>query len=412
MRVLHVLHHSVPYVDGYSVRSQYIVDHQRTLGLKPVVLTSAQHEIEVGRPGRHGELPRETIDGVSYYRTPLPGGHRGTQALRTPFLRQRAFMARLRRSLDVVLERERIDIVHAHSPVLCGLPALLAARRRELPVVYEVRAFWEDALLEGQTRPWSAFLKHACCRALETALLRRVHGVVAISQHLVNDIAGRGVPAARIHTVPNGVDLARFRPLERDAALVEQYSLEGCTVLGFIGSFYRFEGLDCLLQAMAKVVAAVPRLRLVLVGDGEDRETIRRLVRELDLGRHVILVGRVPHDDVGRYYSVMDIMVYPRHRSRMTELVTPLKPLEALAMGKLVIGSDVGGMREVLDEGRAGLLFKAGDAHDLARQLLRCNAPGDERLRLTDRAARYVATERSWRTLVSRYIGIYQSACA
>ncbi len=194
--------------------------------------------------------------------------------------------------------------------------------------------------------------------------------MVAISQHMLHEIAARGIPASRLHQVPNGVDADRFSPSPPDRPLAEQLGLGSGPVVGFIGSFFNFEGLDCLVRAMPAILSAVPAAKLVLVGTGEAAETIGDLVTKLGLNGSVIRTGRVPHDQVLRYYSVMDVMVYPRHSERVTEFVTPLKPLEAMAFGKPVVGSDVGGVRELLGDGTAGVLFKAGDSDDLARAVI------------------------------------------
>jgi glycosyltransferase involved in cell wall biosynthesis len=183
-------------------------------------------------------------------------------------------------------------------------------------------------------------------------------------------------------------------------------------VIGFIGSFYHFEGLDCLIRAMPLVLAALPTARLVLVGTGEAEMAIRDRVQSLGLADAVTLTGRVPHADVLRYYSIMDVLVYPRRSERVTELVTPLKPLEALAVGKPVVGSDVGGIAELLDDGKVGRLFKAGDAADLANVLLA--VLGNPALREEMRASgrRFVLERRQWSSLAAEYLPIYERLTA
>jgi PEP-CTERM/exosortase A-associated glycosyltransferase len=405
MRILHVLHHSEPYLDGYGVRSKSIVEFQKASGLTPVVLTSAQHEVEVGRSTPAPEAP-ELINAVPYYRTPLPSGPWRRAQLAAPYLRERSLMRALERSLARVIVQERIDLVHAHSPVLCGLPALRAARRHNLPFVYEVRAFWEDALLASKPSPTQA-LKYRYSRGLETHLFRQADAVVAISQGMLDDIASRQIPASRLFKMPNGVDTDHFSPLPFDRALAQTLGVAGHPLIGFIGSFFYFEGLECLVRAMPAILATVPMAKLMLVGTGEADQSIRELVSSLGLGASVLQTGRVPHSDILRYYSLMDVMVYPRRRERVTELVTPLKPLEAMAVGKAVIGSDVGGIRELLDEGRAGLLFKAGDPADLARAAVGLLSNADARLSLSAVGRQYVLDRRRWEVLVSGYLPIY-----
>lgn len=405
MRSLHVLHHSTPYLDGYCVRSKYIVDMQRSLGLDPVAVTSAQHELEMARR-RRDYVPSETIDGSCYYRTPLPNPRHAPFALKLPFFRQALFMSALQRRIDTVLAGERVDVVHAHSPVLCGLPASRVARMRGLPFVYEVRGFWEDssALKRGGNR---RSLRYLITRSLETRVLRQADAVVSISGPMLQDIARRGVPEHRLFSVPNGVDTVKFAPRPRCESLARSLGVLGHPVVGFIGSFYAFEGLDILLRAVAALLETIPDVKLVLVGGGDLESDLPDLIQELGLGGVVHLVGRVPHQDVPRYYSVMDVLVYPRHRNRTTELVTPLKPLEAMAMKLPVVASDVGGLRELLGSQLRECLVEPGNPKKLAERLATLLRDSDLRERLGAGGLRYVVQERSWQAIAERYREVY-----
>jgi glycogen synthase len=407
MKILHVLHHSAPYLDGYGVRSKYIVDAQRALGLDPVIVTSAHHEIEVRRDDPTQQHPAEHIDGTLYHRTPAPA----PRLMKVPVLRERALMSALGRSIEKVIADERPDLIHAHSPVLCGLPALKSARRHRLPLVYEVRAFWEDALLTSTRSPVD-YVKYRYSRALETRVLTQADAVVGISRHIVADVAGRGVDAARLLCMPNGVDTAQFTPTPRDPALVRKLELDGRPTVGFIGSFFDFEGIDDLVRAMPAVLSRQPEARLVLIGTGEAEAAVRDLIAALELQNRVLQLGRVPHSDILRYYALMDVLVYPRRRVRITELVTPLKPLEAMAAGKAVVGSDVGGIVELLDDGRAGRLFKAGDHADLADRIIELLGDPAAREALAARGREYVLKTRQWQTLVRGYLPVYDRLLA
>jgi PEP-CTERM/exosortase A-associated glycosyltransferase len=405
MKILHVLHHSMPHVDGYSIRSKQIVDFQRSIGIDVRVLTSAQHEVEVDRPAGTN-VEAEVIDGVVHHRTPMPAGALPRLSSRVPFARESTMMAALGRSLRRLLRTESIDLVHAHSPVLCGLPAVLVASGRGIPTVYEVRGFWED----GFTDRWSAgerSIRYRLSRRLETFVFRRASAVVAISQRMVDEIADRGIPRETLLAVPNGVDGQRFGPLPKDIEIVDRHALRGRPVLGFIGSFFHWEGLECLLDAMVRVRTRLPEARLVLVGGGDQEKLLPQWIRQLNLQDHVIVTGRVPHRDVMRYYSVMDVLVYPRLKSRITDLTPPLKPLEAMAMGKAVVGSDVGALRELLSDGKAGLLFKSGDDDDLAQRLVTLLTDSSAREQLAAAGREYVLREHAWERLVLRYQTLY-----
>jgi glycogen synthase len=410
MRVLHVLHHSEPFLDGYSVRAGAILACQRKVGMEPIALTSVHHELAVGRSGEPQSNP-EMVRGIPHHRTPAPAGRLGRSELRLPVFRERALVRALDGSLARTLAEHDVDIVHAHSPVLCGLPALRAARKRGVAFVYEVRAFWEDALLSSGTSALRR-AKYQYSRRLETGLFRRADAVVAISHHLVDEIVDRGIPRSRVHYAPNGVDLQKFTPQTINRDLAAQLGVDGRPTIGFVGSFFDFEGLDCLVRALPLVLDKVPTTSLVLVGSGESEPKIRVLVQRLNLSKQIVMVGRLPHEQVLAYYSIMDVLVYPRLRDRLTELVTPLKPLEAMAMGKAVVGSDVGGLKELFDDGRVGDLFRSGDAADLADCLVRVLQDPVRRKASGELGREYVLAKRSWDELGPIYQRTYEEALA
>ena len=226
-----------------------------------------------------------------------------------------------------------------------GLAALRAGRKYNIPVVYEVRAFWEDAAVDHGTSREQG-IRYRLTRAMETYVLRHAAAVTTICGGLKDDIVARGIAAERVTVIPNSVDLGLFRDdLRKDAKLARELRLDECCVVGFIGSYYAYEGLGLLLQALPAMLAVRPDIRVLLVGGGPQEPVLRELVASLDIDHAVRFVGRVPHDQVQRYYSLVDIFVYPREKMRLTDLVTPLKPLEAMAQRRLLVASDVGGHR-------------------------------------------------------------------
>jgi len=230
---------------------------------------------------------------------------------------------------------------------------------------------------------------------------------------LRNDIIGRGVPAEKITVIPNAVDIDKFTYGEgADPGLVGSLGLTDKVVLGFIGSFYAYEGLLLLLDALPTIIQQQPNVRLLLVGGGPQQEQINRKINELGLQDWVVLPGRVPHQDVQRYYNLVDIFVYPRLAMRLTDLVTPLKPLEAMAQGRLLVASDVGGHHELIRNRETGYLFKAGDKTALAETVLAVLSEKErwEQIKLAGR--RYVEEERNWQRSVERYSDLYAKCCA
>jgi PEP-CTERM/exosortase A-associated glycosyltransferase len=324
-----------------------------------------------------------------------------------PALGELELMGEVAARLEGLARRLKPHVLHAHSPVLNAIPALRVGRRLGIPVVYEVRASWEDAAVDhGTTHEKS--LRYRLSRGLETYAVKRSDHVVTICEGLRVELAGRGVPAQKITVVPNGVDIERFASAgARDSTLAGELGLAECTVLGFVGSFYGYEGLQLLIEALPRMLAVRPDVRVLLVGGGVQEESLRRQAAELGLAEKVRFTGRVAHDEVHRYYDLIDILVYPRLSMRLTELVTPLKPLEAMAQGRLVVASDVGGHRELMTDGVTAKLFRAGDVEALSRTVLELIDDKQSWPRLREQARRYVEQERTWEASAARYQPIY-----
>lgn len=399
VKILHILDHSVPLQSGYAFRSRAILEGQNKRGWRTTQVTSIKHK------QASGAVPYEQIDGLGFYRTPQPKG----RFAKLPLLEHWTVIETLRKRLDSVIETERPDILHAHSPALNGVAALLAGRRHARPVVYECRAFWEDAAVDhGSCREGS--FRYRATRFLETYVFRHASAVTTICEGLRNEIVGRGIPRERIAVIPNAVDLVRFSlDAAPDCGLKSKLDLDGNVVLGFIGSFYAYEGLSLLIEAMKRIVAEVPKVRLLLIGGGRDEPRLRQMASTLGLAKSVIFAGRVPHDEVHKYYDLIDVFVYPRLRMRLTETVTPLKPLEAMARGRLVIASDVGGHRELIEDGLNGRLFRAGDRASLESVVLSLVRERSRWGELQRAGREFVEKERSWPASVARYEPVYQA---
>lgn len=399
MRVLHVFDHSIPLHSGYSFRSRAIIQGQRQMGWETFHLTSAKHGMAAG-PALNGH---ELVDGLDFYRTPVPTG----PLSRVPVLNQWAIIEATLRRLRTLIPEIRPDLLHAHSPALNGEAAIRAGKEFGVPVVYEVRAFWEDAAVDhGTSSEWG--LRYRLTRALESRVLKRADGVITICEGLRNEIAGRGIDADKIVVVPNAVDAEQFVFAgPEDPALRRSLGLDGKTVIGFVGSFYAYEGLDLLVGSLPLVLDHISEARLLLVGGGPQEANLKALAAELGLQAHVLFVGRVPHSDVKKYYDLIDVLAYPRLHMRLTDLVTPLKPLEAMAQGKLLVASDVGGHRELIQHGKTGSLFQAGDPSALANVIVELLEHRDwwEERRVAGRE--FVERERTWSVSVARYQQAY-----
>lgn len=396
MRILHVLDHSIPLHSGYTFRTRAILREQRRLGWETFHLTSPK---QVGC-----SVPEETVDGLHFFRTVAPPPPR-----RTPGWDEWRLMQQLEGRLTEVARQIRPDLIHAHSPVLNAAPALKAGRRLGIPVVYEVRAFWEDAAVDhGSTTEGS--LRYRLTQAYETRALRRAAHVFTICEGLRGDIVARGIPAHDVTVIPNAVDIESFEPGgQPDEALKAGLGLAGATVVGFIGSFYAYEGLDLLLDALPRLLQRRPEVRVLLVGGGPQDAALKAQAARLGLADRVVFTGRVPHAEVQTYYDLVDVLAYPRHAMRLTELVTPLKPLEAMAQGRLLVASDVGGHRELIRDRETGRLFPAGNAGALADTLDDLLGERGQWPRLRAAGRRFVETERTWRRSVAGYERPYRA---
>lgn len=393
MRILHILDHSLPLHSGYTFRTRALLKAQMARGWEVAAVTGPRH-------GAYSAAA-EVFDDIQFYRTPA-------LASSVPILGEAREIHSFTRSIVDVAKAFQPDILHAHSPVLDALAAQRAANRLKLPLVYEIRAFWEDAAVGNGTGRENS-LKYRATRGLETRAVRRADAVAVICDGLRGDLIQRGIDPAKVFVSPNGVDMQMFgAPLPYDHAFAASLGIDGAETIGFIGSFYEYEGLDDLIAAMPALVAARPQMQLLLVGGGPCEDALRAQASASPAAERIHFIGRVPHSEVERYYSLIDVLVYPRKKMRLTDLVTPLKPLEAMAQRKLVAASDVGGHRELIRDGDTGTLFAPDDPDALSAAVAALFADRDHWEDRRARARVFVEAERNWAVNVERYDCVYQ----
>ncbi len=392
LRILHVLDHSLPLHSGYTFRTRAIMKAQQARGWDVVGATSVRHSAK--------GPPCEEVDGLTFYRTdPI-------KSAPSPLGEWREIAA-LAASIKRVAAVFKPDIIHAHSPVLTALGAMKAAVP-DVPLLYEIRAFWEDAAV-GNGTGTEGSIKYRLTKAIETWTVRRADAVAVICEGLRGDLIKRGIDPDKIMVSPNGVDLDLFGdPPPADLALQAKLGLTGAEVIGFVGSYYDYEGLDDLIAAMPALVASRPSLHLLLVGGGPMEAALKALSSAPGLSDRIHFVGRVPHEEVERYYGLIDILVYPRKKMRLTDLVTPLKPLEAMAQMRLVAASDIGGHRELIKDGVTGTLFAPDSPQQLAESVAEMFTHRDLWPERRETARKYVEQDRNWSSNISRYEPIYR----
>jgi glycosyltransferase involved in cell wall biosynthesis len=424
-RILHLVTNSLPHRQaGYTVRTHSIVRAQREAGLEPAVATQA------GFPANEGirAAPRlDEIDGIAYHRLdPDFDRWRGPDAT----------VERTAREADRLVRRLRPALLHPASNYLNAQSAFALRDRYGLPVVYEVRGFLEETWASrqagaaggtggadahegtagqvglGATPDVEDADRYRGARAAETAAMLDADAVVTLSETMRADIVGRGADPERVAVIPNAVDVDRFRPVPRDPALAARMGLDpagGTPVLGYVSSFTGYEGIRYLIDAAAILRDRGRRVQVLLVGDGEDRPVLEARAREhgLDDGT-VIFTGRVPHGEVLAYYALIDVFVVPRTADRVSRLVTPLKPYEAMALERALLVSGVDALGEIVTPGETGLVFRPEDARDLADTVEPLLDDPGERARLGRQARDWVAANRTWHQNGQRYLELYR----
>jgi PEP-CTERM/exosortase A-associated glycosyltransferase len=395
-RILHVLDHSLPLHSGYTFRTRAIMKAQAIAGWDVAAVTGV-------RQYQHGQKPEhlmQEVEGLAFHRT--LGSAAGPSPLRE--WREVGVLC------DAIIKLHKtwpFDLLHAHSPALNGMAAARAAQHMGIPLVYEIRAFWEDAAV-GNGTGTEGSAKYRLTRALENRVIAKADAVAVICEGLRSDLIARGVEPAKIVVSPNGVDMDLFgNPPPRDDALAKQLGVSGKDVIGYIGSFYDYEGLDDLIAAMPHIKGAAKNAHLLLVGGGPMEKALQAQAATSPVADRIHFVGRVPHEDVERYYSLIDVLAYPRKSMRLTDLVTPLKPLEAMAQGRLVAASDVGGHKELIEDGVTGALFPADNPEGAASAidaLFAARSGWDLRRK---QARDFVEKERNWQHNIYRYDPVY-----
>jgi PEP-CTERM/exosortase A-associated glycosyltransferase len=391
LKVLHLLDHSAPLHSGYTFRSLAILRSQRDLGIETVHVTSQRQGIS--------EAEHEVSEGIEFFRTPI------SAKKSIPFITEIQAAAK---RVEHLARMHKVDVIHAHSPLLHGISAHLASKRTGIPFVYEIRAFWEDAAVDlGKTHEGS--IRYKATRAAETWVCNKSSHVFAICSGLCNDLQNRGIHQSKITLISNAVEAHKFEPVTKDVVFRRSLGIDdGDFVFGFFGSFYKYEGLEYLCRAIPLLAKSYPNFKVLLAGGGESETEIANLRLDPVIGKHLIYNGRVPNSEIQKYYGISDAMIYPRLSSRLTELTTPLKPLEAMAMKKLVLGTDIGGHRELIVNNETGILFEDRSEKACANAMLRAiNMQSDELEKFHERASYFVRVERTWASVASRYIPIY-----
>ena len=380
---------------GYAFRTYQIIMQQQSLGWETVQITSGKQD--------NSSEQIEFVEGLKFYRTNMIN----TYIYRLSILKQIKIVIDLFFNLLKTTKLEDPDILHAHSPVFNGIAGLLVSKITKKPLVYEIRGFWEDAAVDTKSTTEKS-IRYKMTRLMETLICNHADKVTTICNSLKNELIERNIANEKITVIPNGVNIDQFQIIEdRNADLVKKFGLHNQLVVGFIGSFYPYEGIDLLLEAVKVLSDKGLSIRCIIVGGGPEEEALRGLSRKLDIVSLVTFTGRVPHNKVPEYYSVIDLLVYARKSKRITELVTPLKPLEAMSQKRPFLASNVGGHKELIIDGETGLLFEKDSLEDLVNKILHFSESRFEIDQILENGYNYVKIKKNWSHSTAGYKKVY-----
>ncbi|MFI6484852.1 glycosyltransferase family 4 protein [Nonomuraea sp. NPDC050663] len=396
-RVLHLVTNALPYTQaGYTVRTHRIVTSQQAKGLDPHVVTSW------GWPMMQGHAmaePFEEIDGIPYHRL-LPGGGDVPFEMRGRIVRGAEDVTKLVASL-------RPQVLHAATDHRNGSVAHAVRDRTGTPFVYEVRGFLEETWASRDPDRVGSE-RHVLQRDREAFLMREADAVVTLAETMAVEIVERGVPREKIYLAPNAVD---------DSLLTAEYDGEAFRrqmgivptdiVVGSVSSIVAYEGFATLLHAAALMRDQGTPIKVLIVGDGAERENLLAIVDELKLD--ALLPGRVGPEEALQAQAAIDIFACPREDLRVCRLVTPLKPVEAMALGKPVVLSDLPALSELVGSDGAGALVRPGDPAELAKALAELREDPARRAEMGQAGKAEVAAKRTWGRVAETYRGLYES---
>jgi glycosyltransferase involved in cell wall biosynthesis len=401
-RVRYFLHNSLPFDSaGYATRTHGLLSALNKHGWDAGGVTRFGYPYDKDGFDPTEPVGTDVVDGVDYQRlvtgVTLP-------VRKTPV---QTFVTRYVESAEELIRRDRPSVLHGASNHWNGLAVAELARRYDLPSVYEVRGLWE--LTRASREPGYEQTRHYRERAaIEAKAANACDRVITITGALADEMISRGVPEDKITVVPNGVDTSRFTPLERDEELADKLGIGGRTVVGYVGSVLDYEGIDDLVDVAERLLKRRDDVVFLIVGDGAKFADIAARVDEAGLGGSVILTGRVPHAEVSSYYSLIDICPFPRKPLPVCEAVSPLKPFEALAMGKAILGSDVAAIAEIIEDGVTGLLFEKGNLESLEQSVEKLLDNTALRESVERAGLEWVRRERDWLQLGGRVDRLYR----
>ena len=398
-RILYVAASVLPYHNtGYTLRTHALLQALQKTGAEVLCVTRPGYPEDRPDSKRVETAGVSVIDGVRY------------ETLLGPHRRKLGLDQYLLKSAEILIDKARAEkpsIIHAASNYEVALPALIAARTLGIPFIYEVRGLWEYTAA-SKKKEWEQSQRFALESHLETLTAQNADQVLPLTEALANELESRGVEPTKITLVPNAVDSKAFTPTQRNPALAEALGIyKENFVIGYVGSIVGYEGLDDLIEALGLLQARLPLARALIVGDGDKLAALKRMAKERGLADHIQFSGKVAPSEVRDYYALMNVIVLPRKPVTVCQLVSPLKPLEAMALRIPLVVSDVAALREMVQDGETALVHLAGNARSLADCIELLAKKSDLSERLTENAHRYVTTHCAWEPIAARIAALY-----
>ena len=400
--VVYLLHNSLPYFSGgYATRSNGVIGGIKDNGWDIRAIS------RLGFPNDTNKGPAKEVEHV------IHGIHYGlliddsVDVYKTPADK---YLVLYGEALYSELKKNPPKIIHAASFYMNGIAAVYAAKKLGCKSVYEVRGLQELSKISRHSY-WQDSEHYELYKKMETQAALDADAVFTLTSALKDEFIRRGVPAKKISILPNGVHSDRFSPIPKNQEMLDALNLNDSVVIGFVGSFVDYEGIDILLKAI-KICSdnnITQKFHLLMVGDGAYYSEAVQLADMLNINDIVTFTGRIPHDEVEKYYSIIDICPLPRKGLPVCEMVSPLKPFEAMAMGKVVISSDVAALAEIVNDGVTGLLHRKDDPNDLANKIEQLIMNPELRSRLGLAAREWVVAERDWKVIAKRVDTVYRN---
>ena len=448
--IIHILANGPPDVNGYAIRTQMILKHQKP-SMNVIGLTSPWY------PQRESMIDEYQLEGIHYHRTIHPLHRKGkmpithkiirsqtkkelnnasqsvngnkkrasnifVKAIRAPgyfarigwkVVEEKILIKYFTKRIIEVAKQNNAEIIHAHTPYRVGLPALKAARKLGLPFVYEMRGMWEEtAVANGRwIRNGPAYRRF---QNYETKVLRKADSVICISETLKKEAISRGVNPEKITVVTNAVEKDMSKKKSKSSSLKsakDSLNLSTSTkVVGYIGSLREMEGVDLTARAVAKLADNGHDVRFFVLTGNNGQEELRALCKKLGIADKSTIIGPVPHEEVPVFYDLIDLFIVSRPDTRVTKLVTPLKPFEAMAMGKAVIASKLPALEEIIQHEKTGLLYTSDNLQSLVESIEKCIQDDDLTKSLGDSAKEWIEENRTWDIVVKNSLKAYEIA--